>query len=104
MRSQIYVGTEIKLNVSIDPIGEYTMDKYEFVVQFYCSQSRVVEIKKAEAYREDDSNYIFCLDTEETGIGRLKCKVIAQVPDGQFVGGRTEISVIDTGIDIVNHI
>lgn len=98
---QIYLGTEIKLNVHVEPIEDYTMDDYDFKVQLYCSSSRVENFNKSDTVRVDDSNYICCLDTSKIGTGRLKCKIVAELPDGDFGDQkRTEINVIDTGIEI----
>ena len=105
MANQVCLGTEIKLNVHIEPIDGVTMDGYSFVANLYCSPSKMIAINKNEAIRIDESNYVCCIDTSNIGIGRLKCKIVAQIPDGDFDDGiRTEISVIDTGIDVVKNI
>ena len=36
MNELIFLGTELKLNVNIQPIGEITMDDYDFIVELYC--------------------------------------------------------------------
>lgn len=92
-------GTEIKVNVSIEPMGELTMDSYDFVANFYCSPLRQVKIAKEDAIRVDANNYICCIDTGETGVGHLKLQVEARIPDGDFPDSlRTEISL--TALDI----
>ena len=105
MGNEICLGTEIKLNVHIKPIDGVTMDDYSFVANIYCSPSKMIAINKDEAIRIDESNYVCRIDTSNIGIGRLKCKIVAQISDGDFDDGiRTEISVIDTGIDIVRNV
>ena len=101
-QSNPYVGTEIKLNVSIDPIDGVTMDDYEFVIEAYCSTKRIQTITKHEAQRIDRSNYKILLDTSVLGAGDLKCRITAMIPDDDFEDGlRTEVAVVDTGITIV---
>lgn len=103
----IFLGTELKLNINIDSFGETTMDDYDFNVELiggsFKKTSKV--INKEDAKRVDSDNYIICFDTTELGVGPLKCKITAYLPDGDFRDGkRTEITEIDTGIEIVNSI
>lgn len=96
------VGTKLKLNVHIDPIGELTMKDYNFEVEVFCSSKQPIIIAKEDAIQVDDNNYIVLVDTNEVGAGSLKCKVTAQIPDGDFPDGlRTEVVCIDTGINII---
>lgn len=103
MANTVYLGTEMKLNISIEPIGGKTMDDYDFVVEFYCNPSKKVAVKKNDMKREDNKNFIACLDTSSLGPGKLKCKVIAEIPDGDFKDDekRTEVQVVETGIEII---
>lgn len=101
-RSTAFLGTELKLNIHIDPIDGVTMDDYDFTVELYCSPKRTIIIGKDDAIRTDEDNYIVCADTNLTGAGDLKCKVTAQIPDPDFEDSlRTEIVAVDTGITIV---
>jgi hypothetical protein len=103
----VFLGTEIKLNIHIDPIGELTMVDYDFTVEAYCSAKKSLIINKTQAKPVDNSNsdYIIMIDTSEIGTGNLKCKVTAYIPDGDFEDEeRTEVSIIDTGIEIVKSI
>lgn len=100
-----FIGTELKLNIHIEPIGDTTMDDYDFEVEVYCSIKRVLTIKKKDAIRIDKNNYIIIVDTNKTGAGDLKCKLTAHMPDGDFIDGlRTEVVGINTGIKIVKQI
>lgn len=97
-----YVGTELKMNVSIDPIGGLTMDDYDFVIEMYCSVKKTVVVEKKDSIRIDSSNYLVLIDTNITGAGELKCKVTAHIPDNDFPDSlRTEVAVLDTGVTIV---
>lgn len=100
-----FIGTELKLNIHIEPIGDTTMDDYNFEVEVYCSPKRPIIIPKANAIRIDSDNYVVLVDTNVVGAGDLKCKVTAQVPDGDFQDLlRTEVVCIDTGINIIKAI
>ena len=100
-----FLGTELKINVSIEPIGELTMDDYEFVVDMYCSPKKIATTHKVDAIRIDSDNYVVIVDTEVVGAGELKCKVTAQIPDGDFPDAlRTEVVAINTGINIIKAI
>ena len=81
------------------------MDDYNFEVEVYCSPKRPIIIPKANAIRIDSDNYVVLVDTNVVGAGDLKCKVTAQVPDGDFQDLlRTEVVCIDTGINIIKAI
>lgn len=100
-----FIGTELKLNIHIEPIGETTMDDYDFEVEVYCSPKKPIIIPKANSIRIDSDNYVVLVDTNVVGAGDLKCKVTAQVPDGDFPDLlRTEVVCIDTGINIIKAI
>lgn len=104
-KDTIFIGTELKLNIHIEPIGDVTMDDYNFDVEVYCSPVRPIKVTKSDALRIDSDNYVVLVDTNVVGAGDLKCKVIAYIPDGDFPDTlRTEVVCIDTGIDIEKSI
>jgi hypothetical protein len=101
-RTNIFLGTELKLNVNIEPIGEFTMDDYDWSVEVYCSTKKMVVAKKEDAIRIDSDNYVILVDSTEIGAGDVKCKVVAFIPDFDFADTlRTEVMIIDTGINII---
>ena len=103
MAQKVFEGTEVKLNINIEPIDGIYMKDYDFVVEFFCNslKPKKVVINKSEAIMIDSSNYIFCVDTANVGKGKLECKVIAYIPDGDFKDGkRTEVARLSTGIEI----
>lgn len=108
----VFLGTEIKLNIHIDPIGDLTMADYDFTVEAYCSAKKSLIINKSNAIpvnpAEDGktNDYVILIDTSEVGTGNLKCKITAYIEDADFGVGetRTEVSIIDTGIEIVKSI
>lgn len=100
-----FLGTELKLNLNIEPLGKITMDDYDFYVDVYCSPKNTITFKKEELIRVDNSNYIILIDSAKIGAGEIKCKVTAYIPDADFDDGlRTEVIGIETGINIVKNI
>lgn len=105
MEQEIFLGTEFKLNVNIEPIGGVTMDNYEFKIEAYCSSKKNVIIEKKDTIRIDESNYVIRLNSEDLGVGDLKCKITAHIPDADFDDNfRTEVVIMDTGLTIVKTI
>ena len=105
MVTEVFLGTELKLNVNIEPIGTVTMDSYDFEIEVYCSPKRTINVQKNEAIRIDESNYVILVDTNVVGAGDLKCKITAHIPDGDFPDRkRTEVSAVATNIKIIKAI
>jgi hypothetical protein len=101
-KNDIFLGTELKLNIHIEPIGDVSMDDYDFEVELYCSSRKTLRITKSQARRIDKDNYVILADTNELGTGEVKIKVTAQIPDADFDDLlRTEVQVIDTGVNVV---
>lgn len=100
-----FIGTELKLNIHIEPMGQITMDDYDFSVEVWTSMKRIVTINKSQAIRIDDSNYVIIVDTAELGGGEVKAKVIAHIPDFDFPDTtRTEIVGMDVNIKVLKTI
>lgn len=105
MATCVYYGTELKLNIGIEPIDGVSMESYDFNVEILSNtnfgQNKIV-IKKEDAIKVDSDNYIVTFDTSKLQTGNVICKIIAHIPDSDFKDGyRTEIAKIDTGIKIV---
>lgn len=97
--SSTYIGTELKLNISIDKIADYTMDDYEFDVEFYCYSNRRLAMSKEALIRKDENNYLAVVDSKSLGAGMVKCKITAYIPDADCNDGtRVEVCLVDTGI------
>jgi hypothetical protein len=105
----VYLGTELKLNIHIEPIDGLSMKMYDFEVEVYCNPKKIATAsKKGDALTnlvsrdDDDNNYIALIDTNIIGVGKMMCKVTAYIKDNDFADNlRTEVVVMDTGITIV---
>lgn len=96
-------GTEIKLNIHIDPLGTLHMSDYDFECKFYVFPKKAIIINKEDMVKIDDDNYLCMVDTTGLGIGCLHLTLIAQIPDSDFNDAiRREVVCVDTGIEIIN--
>lgn len=79
------VGTGLKMNIHIEPIGDLHLSDYDFRCIFYTSSRQYgVTINKSEMQR---------VDTSELVAGTLKVRIYAEIPDDSFVTGiRYEIA------------
>lgn len=101
----MFIGTELKLNINIEPMDELTMDDYDWSIDVYCSAKRVITIPKTESIKIDSSNYVVLVDSSELGAGDVKVKFTAYIPDYDFSDSiRTEVAIMDTGLNIVKTI
>lgn len=108
--SIIYLGTELKLNLHIEPIivprgtrrDTLHMNDYDFTVWVYASSiKKAIVIPKRLCKRVDNDNWIIRVDTAALGTGVVTCKVEAQIPDLDFKDElRTEVVQINTGLII----
>lgn len=82
------------------------MDDYDFWVELFTTKSNIVTISKNEMKRDDDSNYIIPVETAKIGCGRMKCRVIAHIPDTDFVDKnyRVEIQDFVTNLNIIERL
>lgn len=100
----LFLETEAKLNINIEPIDDLTMDDYDFTVDIYCnSNGNILSFNKSELTRVDENNYIAKVDTTKLDVGAIKVKITAYIPDSDFSDGfRTEVAYINTRINIKN--
>lgn len=102
MKEKIVEGTKKKLALRIDPIGGHTLSSYDFAVEYFTSAMRVVKLTKEECLKRDDNTYIIRVDTALTGTGMLKVRVVAYIPDSDFIEGvRTEVYDIETIYEVI---
>lgn len=99
------LGTELKINVHVEPMDGYHMSDYEFECAFYVYANKKVVYKKEEMKRVDDDNYLAMInsvDALKLGRGHINLEFTAYIPDADFKdGSRTEKAILCTGVTIV---
>lgn len=102
MKQKVFIPSEIKMLVQLEPIGELRADDYEFEVEAKTWQQKVVRLKKSDTIRVDENSRIVVIDSANVGAGDLKIRIKAQIPDSDMPDQyRTEICVLDTDIQVV---
>ena len=95
------IGTELKINVHVEPIDGFHMSDYDFSCRFYVYTNRYVELLKSEMIKVDEDNYMGCIDSSKLGTGNIMMRIKAQIPDADFSDGlRTEVETVDTKVTI----
>ena len=85
-------GTDIEINVNMQPIGANTMSSVDWECVFFVGDSSYTVTKK-ESQRVDDDNYLCPVETATLDRGVLQCRMIAEIPNNLFRdGSRTEIA------------
>lgn len=105
MNNVSMLGTELKINVHIEPVDGISMSQYEFECHFYAySRNKGVKIAKKDMKKVDNDNYIAMITQDMAqmiGRGSVMLRLTAYIPDGDFKDGlRTEITEVCTGITI----
>jgi hypothetical protein len=95
------LGTELKINVNVKPIGSTHLSACNFTCTFFVSSNKTVVKKKEDMIKIDDDNYIALINSEDLGAGTIKMTIKVLVPDPAFEDNyRTEIETVSTGITI----
>lgn len=98
-------GTELKINVHVEPIDGLHMSDYDFECLFYVNINKHVVVSKADMKEVDIDNYLALITSDLTnkiGRGAIKMKITAYIPDADFPDGlRTEIAEVCTGVVIM---
>lgn len=89
MKTKIYLGTDIKYNIHIDPIDSLTMSEYDFDAEFMCGKN-TLRISKSQMKKVDENNYIARVESAKLGVGEVKLKVTAYIPDAFILGDEVE--------------
>ena len=101
----VEIGTEIKYACKIKPIDGLSIGQYDFYIESYCNPGQKVITTKEDAIMLDDDSVLVCVDSNIVGVGLLKCRVVAYIPDGKFPDGlRTEVVVLPTGYKIIRTV
>lgn len=94
------LDTELKVNISMEPMDGYTLAATEWFCEFYAKRAKV-KVLKAEAIKVDDNNFICKVDSRDVGRGEIMAHLVVQIPDSDFSNGyRTEALTFSTGINI----
>lgn len=103
MQENVGIGTWLKMNVHNEPLGNLTMDDYDFEVEAYTLTGRgSVVIKKSDAIRVDENNYAVIVDTSRVGIGPLWMATTSYIPDGDVPGRiRPDVTIALTKVNII---
>lgn len=96
------IGTELKLNISMEPIDGFHLAEVDFMAEVFSHRrTGSVTISKDDAKKVDENNFIVCVDTKAVGPGRYYLKLTAYIPDLDFPDGlRTEVVTVPTGINV----
>lgn len=117
----VFLGTELKLKVDIEPIKTdtetLTMDDYDFTIEVYCNRKNILTASKKGKPNEEDfevinmvrtpisESYLVLVDTNTIGTGTIKCKITAEIRDTDFDDDyRTEVVILDTGIEVIKNL
>lgn len=102
MRKKLYVGAVVPFTLSVEKIGGLSMSQVDFVIHYYCSTGKVIAVPKDKAFKIDDDNYLFFVDTRLTGAGKLRFAVKVDIPDSRLddVIRPDIIDEIDSGYDV----
>ena len=96
------LGTELKINVHVEPIDGMHMSDYDFECVFFVYKNRPLVIKKNEMTKVDEDNYIAKVDSAKVGVGNLMMKFTADIPDSDMNDGlRKEVELVDLNIPII---
>lgn len=94
-------GTEVKVNVHVEPIDGLHMADYDFTCRFYTYANKFVDLAKDELIQTDADNYVAVIDTALLSQGTLRLKLTAQLPDVDCADDfRQEVADVDTGVII----
>lgn len=97
-------GTDLKINVHMEPVDGYRMQDIDFTVCFFCHTNRYVQLAKEELTAVDEDNYIACVDSRKLGLGMVYMEFAAEIPDTDFqTAVRREVVTIPTGIRILQR-
>lgn len=95
------IGTEYKINIKMEPLGEVHLTDCDFNARFYVGPTLYQVITKDDMIYVDDDNYLALVDSSQTGKGNLMARLTVEIPDADFGDGRrTEVQVLNTGIFI----
>ena len=102
----VFLGADFSVAVNAEPLSGMTMDEYGFEVEIWSStRMRSVKFTRQQLARDSENSYIASLNSADIGLGSVRVRMIAQIPDGKFDDStRTDIDEVITNIVIVNKL
>lgn len=95
------LGTQLKINVNVEPIGSIHLSNCQFKCTFFINPKKTIELEKSSMIKVDDDNYIALIDSSLLGTGTIRMTIEVDIPDTDFPSGlRKEIDTVCTGIII----
>lgn len=90
--AQYIIGSEIKIALNVEPIGDMTLADYDWEVEFYTDREGVrVKKTKNECVDCGDGSFICVVDTTSLPSGTLTVLITAYIPDADCTDAlRTE--------------
>ena len=93
---------KMAINFSYPADSSITLDNIDFFVEFYTNSSKKVKLQKEELVYEELDGIVNCyalVDTNLTGSGRLKMRLMAYIPDTDSPDGiRPEYEEVETNV------
>lgn len=91
------IGTELKFNINVEPIGDVWLSDCDFRCTFFVFNHKTVVVNKEDMMMIDDSNFLAIVDSSRLGPGRVKVKIELDIPDADCEDGfRKEVEVVCT--------
>ena len=100
---KVGLGSDVKLAISMQTLDGYDLEDIEWSLSVEAN-SKPVTIPKASAIKIDSNTYKVVVHTLETGVGALKARLTAQIPDTDLGEGMTRTEVtppIQTNVEVV---
>lgn len=105
LREEVLHGTDFKVIVHLDAIGELHMRDYDFSCEFFAYRNKSLVIRKADMIEIDEDNYKAMITKEDAvilGRGDITCIIRPELPDEDFADGiRSDGVKICTNITII---
>lgn len=103
MGSESVKGTIFKLIVHMEPLDSYHLEDVEWEAEVFVEGGlgKHITVKKKEAVKADEDNYIITVDSDICGAGEYSLILTAYFPDADCPNGiRVERASCRTGVKI----
>lgn len=103
MGNESIKGTIFKINVHMEPMDNYHLEDVEWEAEVFAEGGfgKRITVKKKQARKVDEDNYIIAVDSEIGGAGEYSLILTAYFPDADCPNGiRVERASCQTGVKI----